>query len=312
MNVLITGGLGHIGAKLIREYSQRSDIELIRILDNISTQRYCSLFNLPEKKYEFVEGDINDIETLRKAMKEIDLVIHLAAITDAPSTINNPEVTHKVNYEGTWNVINAAMHANVKKFMYSSTTSVYGEAEGIVDENSPEEMYKPASPYAESKRKAEKLIQNITLETGFPAVILRKGTIFGTSIGMRFHTSINKFCYLAAMNKPLTVWDSALDSKRPYLGLNDCVRAYEFLEKYGKPGEIYNVVTGNFEMREIINTIKQFSPDLKITITKSPILNQKPYHVSNQKIIGLGFEFYDSLLDNVRETINLFKSIKNI
>lgn len=312
MNVLITGGLGHIGAKLIREYSQRSDIELIRILDNISTQRYCSLFNLPEKKYEFVEGDINDIETLRKAMKEIDLVIHLAAITDAPSTINNPEVTHKVNYEGTWNVINAAMHANVKKFMYSSTTSVYGEAEGIVDEDSPEEMYKPASPYAESKRKAEKLIQNITLETGFPAVILRKGTIFGTSIGMRFHTSINKFCYLAAMNKPLTVWDSALDSKRPYLGLNDCVRAYEFLEKYGKPGEIYNVVTGNFEMREIINTIKQFSPDLKITITKSPILNQKPYHVSNQKIIGLGFEFYDSLLDNVRETINLFKSIKNI
>ena len=312
MNVLITGGLGHIGAKLIREYSQRSDIELIRILDNISTQRYCSLFNLPEKKYEFVEGDINDIETLRKAMKEIDLVIHLAAITDASSTINNPEVTHKVNYEGTWNVINAAMHANVKKFMYSSTTSVYGEAEGIVDENSPEEMYKPASPYAESKRKAEKLIQNITLETGFPAVILRKGTIFGTSIGMRFHTSINKFCYLAAMNKPLTVWDSALDSKRPYLGLNDCVRAYEFLEKYGKPGEIYNVVTGNFEMREIINTIKQFSPDLKITITKSPILNQKPYHVSNQKIIGLGFEFYDSLLDNVRETINLFKSIKNI
>src|SRR3989344_5233342 len=213
MNVLITGGLGHIGAKLIREYSQRSDIELIRILDNISTQRYCSLFNLPEKKYEFVEGDINDIETLRKAMKEIDLVIHLAAITDAPSTINNPEVTHKVNYEGTWNVINAAMHANVKKFMYSSTTSVYGEAEGIVDEDSPEEMYKPASPYAESKRKAEKLIQNITLETGFPAVILRKGTIFGTSIGMRFHTSINKFCYLAAMNKPLTVWDSALDSK---------------------------------------------------------------------------------------------------
>jgi len=312
MNVLITGGLGHIGAKLIREYSQRSDIELIRILDNISTQRYCSLFNLPEKKYEFVEGDINDIETLRKAMKEIDLVIHLAAITDASSTINNPEVTHKVNYEGTWNVINAAMHANVKKFMYSSTTSVYGEAEGIVDEDSPEEMYKPASPYAESKRKAEKLIQNITLETGFPAVILRKGTIFGTSIGMRFHTSINKFCYLAAMNKPLTVWDSALDSKRPYLGLNDCVRAYEFLEKYGKPGEIYNVVTGNFEMREIINTIKQFSPDLKITITKSPILNQKPYHVSNQKIIGLGFEFYDSLLDNVRETINLFKSIKNI
>ena len=171
---------------------------------------------------------------------------------------------------------------------------------------------RPSTPYAESKLLAENETIIANNLGGLETFVLRQGTIFGTSIGMRFHTSINKFCYLAAMNKPLTVWDSALDSKRPYLGLNDCVRAYEFLERYGKPGEIYNVVTKNFEMREIINTIKQFSPDLKITITKSPILNQKPYHVSNQKIIGLGFEFYDSLLDNVRETINLFKSIKNI
>ena len=87
----------------------------------------------------------------------------------------------------------------LNSFLYPSTTSVYGEAEGIVSENSPEEVYKPASPYAESKRKVEKLLQNVHRETGFPILILRKGTIFGTSIGMRFHTAINKFCWLAAM-----------------------------------------------------------------------------------------------------------------
>lgn len=312
MRILVTGGLGHIGSKLIREYADRDDIELIRILDNLSTQRYCSLFNLPNNvKYEFIEGDINNIELIRKAVKDIDLVIHLAAITDAPSTINNRELTFKVNYEGTWNVLNAAINANVRRFLYPSTTSVYGETEGIVDEKSDESVYKPASPYAESKLKAEKLIQEIARENGFPAIILRKGTIFGTSIGMRFHTAINKFCFLASMRKPLTVWDSALNSKRPYLGLNDCINVYKFFESNGKSGEVYNVVTKNFEMQEIVDSIKQIVPNVEIEITKSPLLNQKPYHVSNEKIKALGFEFKDDLNDSIKETIELFNGIKN-
>lgn len=314
MRVLVTGGLGHIGSQLIRDYSKRDDIELIRIFDNLSTQRYCSLFNLPVKsglKYEFIEGDINNIEEVEKAIKDIDIVIHLASITDAPSTINSPELTDKSIYDGTNNVLNASINSNVKRFLYPSTTSVYGEAEGIVDENSPEETYKPASPYAEAKRKVEKLLQQTYRETGFPIIILRKGTIFGMSIGMRFHTAINKFCWLAALNKPLTVWDSALNSKRPYLGLDDCIRAYQFFEKNGKLGEVYNVLTNNFEMKEIIETIRSYNPDLKIEITKSPLLNQKPYEVSNKKIREIGFEFRDDLYESVRETIELFRGIKN-
>src|SRR3989344_2120362 len=313
MNILVTGGLGHIGSKLIREYGNRDDVSLIRIYDNLSTQRFPSLFNLPEgkTKYELIEGDILDINLLRKVMKDIDIVIHLASVTDAPSTINNPELTEKVIFNGTWNVLNTAMHEKVKRFLYASTTSVYGEAEGIVDENVSEDLYKPASPYALAKRKTEKLLEEIGKHTGFPIIVLRKGTIFGTSIGMRFHTAINKFCYLAAMGKPLTVWDSALESMRPYLGLNDCVHAYQFFENHGKPGEIYNIVTKNFQMREIINTIKQVVPDVKIQITKSPILNQKPYHVANEKAQALGFVSKDNLENDIRGTINLFKAIKN-
>jgi len=315
MRVLVTGGLGHIGSKLIREYAKRPDIELIRIFDNLSTQRYCSLFNLPvnennKVKYEFIEGDINNIEEVRKAVKDIDIVIHLAAITDAPSTINNRELTFNVNLEGTKNVLNASINANVKRFLYPSTTSVYGEASGLVNEKSPEEMYKPASPYAESKLKVEKLLQEVYKESEFPVIILRKGTIFGTAIGMRFHTAINKFCYLAALNRPLTVWDSALNSKRPYLGLNDSIKAYQFFENNGKNGEIYNVLTKNFEMQEIINIIRKFK-DIKIEITKSPLLNQRPYEVSNKKIRDLGFEFNDNLEENIKETIEIFMGIKN-
>jgi nucleoside-diphosphate-sugar epimerase len=312
MKILVTGGLGHIGSKLIREYAKREDVELIRVLDNLSTQRYASLFHLPhEKTFEFIEGDITDLAVLRRSMKDIDMVIHLASVTDAPSTINNPELTHKIIYEGTWHVVNAAMHARVKRFFFPSTTSVYGEAEGIVDENAGEDIYKPASPYAEAKRKTEKLLQEISKETKFPIIILRKGTIFGTSVGMRFHTAINKFCYLAAMNKPLTVWDSALNSKRPYLGLDDCTRAYEFYETHGEPGEIYNILTGNYEMKDILDAIRTVVPDIKIQITKSPLLNQKPYHVSNEKSLQLGFQYRDNLQEHIRETIELFKGIRN-
>ncbi len=315
MKLLVTGGLGHIGSKLIREYIKRDDIDTIRILDNLSVQRYCSLFNLPEiqnKKFEFIEGDITNIDHARASVKDIDVVIHLAAITDAPSTINQKELTFNTNYNGTWNILTASINANVKKFLFPSTTSVYGEAEGLVDENSPEEIYKPASPYAESKRKTEKLLINIHKETGFNTNVLRMGTIFGKSIGMRFHTAVNKFCWLSAMNKPLTVWDSALNSKRPYLGLNDCLRAFHFLEKQGQPGELYNVASQNFSIEQIINSIKRVKPETKIQITKSPLLNQKPYEVSNQKIKSLGFEFRDNLDEHVRETIDLFKEIKNI
>lgn len=313
LKILVTGGLGHIGSELIREYSKRTDVELLRIYDDFSTQRFSSLFNLPKThvKIEFIEGDINDIAKIKDAMKDIDVVVHLASVTDAPATINNPGLTHRVVYEGTWNVVNAAMQAKVRRFLYASTTSVYGEAEGIVDENSAEEIYKPASPYADAKRKTEKLLQRIAGETGFPIIILRKGTIFGASIGMRFHTAINKFCYLASMNKPLTVWDSALNSKRPYLGLKDCIRAYEFFETHGKIGEVYNVVTKNFEMREIIDAIRSAKSDVKVEITKSPLLNQKPYHVGDNKIRELGFIPKDNLVDSIRETINLFGSIKN-
>ena len=112
------------------------------------------------------------------------------------------------------------------------------------------------------------------------------------------------------MNKPLTVWDSALNSMRPYLGLNDCIRAFYFLEKHGKPGELYNVVTRNYSMKNIIETIKQFVPNVQIQITKSPLLNQKPYEVGNEKIKKIGFEFKDTLSGGIRATLVLMKGVR--
>ncbi len=308
--ILVTGGCGHIGSKLIREYAKRDDVSLIRVLDNFLVQRYCSLFDLPSNvKFEFIEGDIDNEKDLDKAMKEIDLVIHLASITDAPATISNPKETERINLEGTKKVAYAAIRAGVKRLIFPSSTSVYGEADGIVDETY--QNLKPSSPYAETKLASEKFLQELSKEKKIDTLIPRLGTIFGTSIGMRFHTAVNKFCWLSAMNKPLTVWDSALESKRPYLGLDDAIRAFMFLETNGNSGEIYNVVTKNYSMGEIIDTIKRHNPKTEIKITKSPLLNQKPYHVNDNKIRSIGFTYKDDLYEKVGETLRLFKAIKN-
>jgi len=128
---------------------------------------------------------------------------------------------------------------------------------------------------------------------------------------MRFHTAVNKFCYSAALNKPLTVWEDALNQKRAYLGINDAINAILLVKNKGKSGELYNVVTQNYTVQDILDSIKRFTPDIKIQITQSPILNQKSYEVSNEKICSIGFTPQDKLYDNVQETINLFKSIKN-
>ncbi|MAH49337.1 nucleoside-diphosphate sugar epimerase [Candidatus Pacearchaeota archaeon] len=313
LKFLITGASGHVGSALIQEYVKREDIELIRILDNLSTERYCSLFDLPKThvKVEFIEGDIGDLELLKKVMVGIDVVIHLASMTNAPETIDKPEECKKVNLIGTQNVLNAAIDAGVKKFIFPSSTSVYGEAAGVVDENTAMEDLNPSSPYAVYKLESEKIVQDANGKNGIQTFVLRKGTIYGKSIGMRFHTAVNKFVWLACMNKPLTLWDSALSSKRPYLGLSDAIRAYEFVEKHGKPGELYNVLTKNYTVNEIVEAIKKHKSDLKVTITKSPLLNQKSYEVACDKFGRLGFEYKDDLGEFLGEEISLLGGVDN-
>ena len=314
LKFLITGGLGHVGSALIREYAKREDIELIRILDNLSTERYCSLFDLPKRdglKIEFIEGDINDLGLMKEAVAGIDVVIHLAAMTNAPETIKNPEETRRVNLVGTQTVLDASIEAGVKKFIFPSSTSVYGEADGIVDENTAMESLNPSSPYAVYKLEAEKIVREANGRGGIQTFVLRKGTIYGKSIGMRFHTAVNKFVWLACMAKPLTLWDSAINSKRPYLGLGDSIRAYEFVEKHGKPGELYNVLTDNYTVNNIVESIKKFKPDLKVIITKSPLLNQKSYEVAWDRFKELGFEAKDDISEFLGEEVKLFEGIDN-
>lgn len=309
MKLLITGALGHIGSRLIHSI-QPGEFDEVVLLDDLSTQRYCSLFNLPRGvPFRFVEDDVCTAD-MRCYCDGIDCVIHMAAITNAAGSYEIQDQVEKVNYDGTERVAKACLKTG-SKLMFFSTTSVYGTQEEVVDEDCSVEKLKPQSPYASSKLRAEQMLNALGDAHGLKYVVGRFGTIFGTSPGMRFHTAINKFCWQACVGQPISVWRTALHQKRPYLDLGDAVRAIKYVIKTNMfDNTIYNVVTTNTTVNEIIEIIKKRAPDLRIEFVDSQIMNQLSYNVSNSKIQSRDFRFEGSLEKGVVDTINLIRNVK--
>jgi UDP-glucose 4-epimerase len=309
MKLLVTGALGHVGSKLIHSIKPGQFKEVI-LIDNLSTQRYSSLFDLPKGvNFKFYEEDICQT-ALDKYLGKGDVVIHLAAITDAASTFDKKELVEAVNYLGTKRVAEACIRRRSKLF-FPSTTSVYGSQSEVVDENCTIDELKPQSPYAESKLKAEQLLIKLGKEKKLKFVICRLGTIFGTSIGMRFHTAVNKFAWQACMGLPISVWRTAMNQKRPYLDLQDAVKTiFHIIKKDLFNGQVYNVVTTNCTVADIVNSLKGHIPTTKIQYVESPIMNQLTYTVNNEKFRETGYVFTGSLTKAVCSTLGLFKSLR--
>ena len=243
-------------------------------------------------------------------MEGVDAVVHLAAITDAEGSFDKSEDVHKINLDGTKSVIDACLRNSVRRLIFPSTTSVYGPISGIALEDSSRSDLQPQSPYAVSKLAAEDQVLIATQKSVIDGVVLRLGTIFGPSIGMRFHTAVNKFIYHSVIKKPLTVWEDAVDLVRPYLDLRDAVRAISFmLTSNQHSGEIYNVVTLNATLDQIIDEIKVNVPDIDIEYTSTRMLNQVSYHVNDDKIRDAGFTYSGNLKVGIRDTYHLLQSL---
>jgi nucleoside-diphosphate-sugar epimerase len=134
------------------------------------------------------------------------------------------------------------------------------------------------------------------------------GTIFGTSPGMRFHTAVNKFIWQACVGQPLTVWRTALDQKRPYLAVNDAVRALRFIvENDLFDRRVYNIVTLNATVREIVDSIRLHAPNLEVNLVESPIMNQLSYEVSSEAIGRLGLQFDGDLAQEIGASVGLLR-----
>ena len=123
---------------------------------------------------------------------------------------------------------------------------------------------------------------------------------------MRFHTAVNKFCWQAAMGLPITVWRTAFEQKRPYLALSDASNAMSFIiSKDLFDGRVFNVLTFNATVQQIVNTVKDFVPKIEVEFVDSKIMNQLSYEVSSKRFLSEGFQYSGSLRNGIGETIDL-------
>ena len=312
MKAVVTGGLGHIGSRLVRELPDAfSGMEVV-IVDNLATQRYVSLFDLPATaKYFFVQGDVTSMD-LAPILAGADVVIHLAALTDPGASFDHPEAMELVNFTATRCVAEACAAFGVP-LIHASSTSVYGTNKESVDEDCGQEDLSPQSPYAEIKRKEELFVQTMCSSGKLQGMSFRFGTIFGVSPGMRFHTAVNKFCWQAALGQPLSVWKTAYEQTRPYLDLDDAVRAVQFVIRNKLfDGRIYNAVSINASVREVVNAIGRHIPNLKVELVDSRIMNTLSYKVLNTRLNQCGFEFQGNLDESVRATLQRLANITSL
>ena len=308
MKILITGGLGHIGSYLLQNINKIKILKKIYVIDDLSTQRYCSLFYLPKtsKKIFFVQKDLSLKNALNNVQK-VDVVINLASITDAEASLNMKKKIYKNNL-GIFRNIVKYCKKNSSKLIHISSTSVYGEQKGLVDEDCKE--LKPQSPYAKVKLLEENYLKKNKKKLRF--ITYRFATISGVSKGMRFHTAINKFCLCSALGKPLPIWKGMMDKPKPYLSLSDAFSVIKFtLEKNFFKNDIYNILSENLTLKKIIGNIKKHKKKVKLKFSKSQLVNQYPYLVSNRKFSLKAFKLKSKIFNDIKLTLKQFKYLSN-
>lgn len=255
-NWLVTGGAGFIGAHLVRELVHQG--QQVVVLDNLLGGKLENLATVQEK-IKFIQGDIRDFETIKDVCQQVHYVLHLAALSSVPLSMEQPRQTANVNVHGTINVLEAAHQCGVKRVIFSSSAAVYGTRPELpYNENTPIDCQ---SPYALSKWMAEQWCQLYHQLYGLETIILRAFNVFGTgqNPNSAYAAVIAKFMQLAVANKPLEIdWDGL--QSRDFVSVRDVVQANLLAATKGVAGEIYNVASGRtYTLLELADTIEKVS-----------------------------------------------------
>lgn len=306
-NVLIVGGAGYLGSILCRRLLDKG--YGVRVLDNLlyGDDGIKELYE--NKNFEFIEGDMRDIRTVMDAIKNIDAVIHLAAIVGDPASALDPEETIEINYLGTKMLAEVCKYNQINRFIFASTCSVYGVSPTPETRISEESMLNPVSLYAEMKLKSEKGILELADEN-FSPTILRMATLYGVSPRMRFDLVINLLTAKAVVDKKITIFGG--EQWRPFLHVKDAAEAYlkcieAPIAKIG--GMIFNVGSNdqNYQIKDIGNIIHQVIPEAEIIIDKENV-DRRDYNVAFDRIERtLRYQTRHEIRDGVTEIKDYIK-----
>ena len=248
-NILVTGGAGFIGSHLVEGLLQTG--HSVRVLDNLTTGHLSNLSPLL-RKIEFIQGDIRDIETVRRAMQGIELVLHQAAVVSVPQTIEDPINSTMVNDLGTLHVLETARQQGVHKVVLASSCAVYGENRTLPKNETmrPE----PLSPYALQKLTDEHYARLYTELYDMPTVCLRYFNVYGPrqDPSSPYSGVISIFMTKALNHEPPLIYGNG-DQSRDFVYVRDVVRANLLaLEAKAASGKVYNIGTG---IQTTINTL---------------------------------------------------------
>jgi nucleoside-diphosphate-sugar epimerase len=252
---LVTGGAGFIGSNIVDELLRRG--KRVRILDNLSTGKLEHMETFRDK-VEFLRGDLRNFDDCKLAVRDADYVIHQAAIRAVSKSVDRPQETHDCNATGTLNMLMAAREAKVKRFVYASSSSVYGECKKFPEKESfkPE----PVSPYACQKLMGELYSIMFTKTYGLETVSLRYFNVFGPRQDPEstYSAVIPRFMEQAYRGEPLELhWDGK--QQRDFTHIDNVVQA-NLLAATTKTGvgDTYNIANGKtYSLLDLIRVIEK-------------------------------------------------------
>lgn len=300
MKILITGGSGYVGSVLVPMLLNHG--YQVKVLDNLMFKQTSLLPCFINKNFEFTLGDVRDVHTIKEAVKDVDFIIHLAAIVGAPVCAVHPELAHAVNFQGTVNL--DSVRSASQPVIYASTGSNYGKVDGICTEDSP---LNPLSVYGETKTKAEQHLKQAGNMIGF-----RFATAYGISPRLRLDLMPNDFVFQALRVGNLIVYQK--DVRRTFIHVTDMARAFlHAIENYDRmKNEIYNVgdESMNVTKEDVANLVKKY---VKLYLHFAEIgtdPDMRDYEVSYEKIRSTGFVTAISLEEGIKELVNALRLIK--
>jgi nucleoside-diphosphate-sugar epimerase len=254
MKVLVTGGGGFIGSNLVRALLARGDE--VRVLDNFSTGSRRNLENL-ERDVEVVEGELRSYERVHNAVRGTEIVFHLGALGSVPRSVQDPLTSSAVNVEGTLNVQLAARDEGVRRVVFASSSSIYGnQAELPLRESMAPD---PVSPYGVAKLAAERYCVSFSrVYHSFETVVLRYFNVFGPRQDptSQYAAVVPLFITAIAAGRPVTIFDDG-EQSRDFTYVDNVVAANLLAaDAKGASGRIFNVSAGSpTSVNELADTI---------------------------------------------------------
>jgi UDP-glucose 4-epimerase len=304
MKALVTGGAGFIGSHLAEELAK--DDEVI-ILDNLSTGRMENIKGLVKKgNVKFVKGSMTDITLLQDIIKDVDYVFHQGAIPSVPRSIKDPSASNDANINGTLNVLMASKEAGVKKVVYASSSSVYGDTPEMPKR---EDMKpNPLSPYAVTKIAGEYYCKVFQEVYGLKTVSLRYFNVFGQRQDptSEYAAVIPKFITSILDNKPPTIYGDG-EQSRDFTFVKYVVEANILAAESDATG-VFNIACGRrITINKLVDMINEIlGKDVKPVYAASRAGDVKHSLADISRAKSFGYEPKSNFKDGLKETIRWF------